>query len=148
MFVFKPAIWKGSTLYELPRPIVSLRIQDSWDFEEFKVPLAGGDFQEGRSLNGVDISIEGQSGMQAGQLKANEGQMFAELEALRTALDPSSPEETFEMFIYHDPSSATYRSFRSCSSVRFEYDLSSPHLFIYSTLIHASDPTVYSAAPS
>lgn len=148
MFVFKPAIWKGSTLYELPRPIVALRIQDSWDFEEFKVPLAGGDFQEGRSLNGVDISIEGQSGTQAGQLKSDEEQMFAELEALRAALDPSSPEETYELFLYHDPSTATYRSFRGCSSVRFEYDLSSPHLFTYSALVHAADPTIYSVAPS
>ena len=148
MFIFKPAIWKNSTLYELPRPVLALRIQDSWDFEEFKVPLAGGDFQEGRSLNGVDISIEGQCGSQAGQLKADEEQMFAELEALRSALDPSSPDEAFELFLYHDPSSATYRSFRGCSSARFEYDLSSPHLFTYSALVHAADPTIYATAPT
>ncbi len=148
MFVFKPAVWKNSTLYELPRPVVSLRIQDSWDFEEFKVPLLDGDFLEGRSLAGVDISINGQSGTQAGQLQVGEEQMFAELESLRSVLDASTPEETYELFIYHDASSATYRSFRECSSVRFEYDLSSPHLFTYSALVHASDPTIYTAAPT
>jgi hypothetical protein len=142
-FVFKPAIWKNSTLYELPRPVLGLRIQDAWDFDELKVPLADGDVIAGRSQQGVDISVEGQVGTQGGTLKASESSMFQELESLRSALSADDPEDTYDFFIYHDASTATYRHFKSCTTSRFEYDLSNKHLFSYSILIHAEDPVIY-----
>jgi len=148
MFTFKPAIWRNSTLYELPRPVVSVRLLDSFDFEQFKVPLAAGDAVEGRSQNGVDVSIEGQIGTQSGQLKADEATMFAAIEALRAHLAADTPEDTYELFLYHDTGSSTYRSLRGCSTVRFEYDISDPHLFTYSVVIHAQDPEIYTQAPS
>ena len=148
MFRFKPAVWDGGVLYELPRPVTAVRVQDSWDFVRFKVPLATGDALAGRSANGVDIAIEGEIGTQAGALKAGEESMFAAIETLRTALAADDPEATYELFLYHDVSTSTYRSFRSCTTVRFECDLSESKLFVYSALIHASDPTIYSSAPS
>jgi hypothetical protein len=148
MFTFKPAIWRNSTLYELPRPIVSVRLLDSFDFEQFKVPLAAGDAVEGRSQNGVDVSIEGQIGTQAGQLKTDEASMFTAIETLRANLAADSPEDSYELFLYHDPGSSTYRSLRGCSTVRFEYDLSDPHLFTYAVVVHATDPEIYTQAPS
>ena len=148
MFTFKPAIWRNATLYELPRPVVSVRLLDSFDFEQFKVPLAAGDTIEGRSHNGVDVSIEGQIGTQAGALKADEAAMFAAIEALRGNLAAETPEETYELFLYHDAGSATYRSLRGCTTVRFEYDLSDPRLFTYVVVIHAEDPEIYAEAPS
>lgn len=148
MLTFKPAIWRNGTLYELPRPVRSVRVQDSWDFAQFKVPLAAGDSIEGRSLNGVDLSIEGECGTQAGTLLSDEAAMFAELEALREALGVTTPEDAYELFLYHDAVAGTYRSFRECSTVRFEYDLSQPWLFTYSVLIHAANPQVYDEAPS
>jgi hypothetical protein len=147
MLTFKPAIWRDGTLYELPRPVRSLRLQDGWDFAQFKVPLAAGDTIEGRSQNGVDIAIEGECGTQAGALLPDETAMFAELEALRSALGVETPEEVYELFIFHDATSGTYRSFRDCSTVRFEYDLSEPWLFTYSILIHAANPQVFDEAP-
>ena len=47
MFRFKPAVFRGSTLYELPRPVTALRIQESWEFEQLKVLLVDGDFLAG-----------------------------------------------------------------------------------------------------
>ena len=147
MFTFKPAIWRNSTLYELPRPVTLLRLQDSWDITRFKVPLAAGDIVAGTSRNGLDVAIEGQLAAQAGQPVAGEEQMFLELETLRTQLDVTDP-DTFELFLYHDSPSGTYRSLRGCTTLRFDYDLSSPRLFTYSIAIHAADPTIYTAAPA
>jgi hypothetical protein len=147
MFRFKPAVWDGAVLYELPRPVTAVRIQDSWDFARFKVPLGAGDALAGRSPNGVDIAIEGEFGMQAGALKAGEESMFVAIEALRAALSADAPDATYELFLYHDVATSTYRSFRNCTTVRFECDLSESKLFVYSALIHASDPTIYTVAP-
>jgi hypothetical protein len=74
--------------------------------------------------------------------------MFAEVAALRSALAAESPESVYELFVYHDAASATYRSFRQCTTVRFECDLSAPQLFVYSAVIHASDPAIHTSAPS
>lgn len=147
MFTFKPAIWRNDTLYELPRPIVAVRVQDAWDFERFKVLLRDGDDVAGRSQNGVDVAIEGQIGTQAGALKTDEAAMFAALESLRAALGVSSPEEGYELFLYHDPASSTYRSFRGCTTVRFEYDVSDKALFTYGVVVHAGDPAIHGEAP-
>jgi len=147
MFRFKPAVWDGAALYELPRPVTAVRIQDSWDFARFKVPLGTGDSVAGRSAEGVDIAIEGELGTQAGALKTGEESMFLAIEALRAALSADAPDEAFELFLYHDAASSTYRSFRNCTTVRFECDLSEARLFVYSALIHASDPTIYTSAP-
>jgi hypothetical protein len=32
--------------------------------------------------------------------------------------------------------------------VRFEYDLSDPHLFTYAAVIHATDPEIYTSPPT
>ena len=148
MLTFKPSIWRDSTLTELPRPVDVVRVQDSWDFVQFKVPLAAGDAIEGRSLNGVDISIEGRVGRQAGVLAGDEDEMLSVLESLRAVLGVNAPEDEYELFLYHDAGAGTYRSFRGCTTVRFEYDVSAPQLFSYSAVIHASDPVMHTDAPS
>lgn len=146
-FTFKPAVYDGSTLYELPRPVLAVRIQDAWDFKEFKVPLAAGDVLTGHSRQGVDISIEGQVGSQAGNLKTTEQEMFQELETLRGMLNVDSSNGKFSLFLYYDAISAIYRKFKNCSTSRFEYDLSDKNLFTYSITIHADDPVIYTTAP-
>lgn len=142
-FTFRPAVCRDSVLYELPRPIVSLRVFDAWDCEQFKVPLLDGDATVGHSQLGVDIAIEGRVASQAGTLKTTEEAMFAELEALRGHLAVSSDNGKFLLFLYHDAASETYRHFKSCSALRFDYDLSDKNLFSYSILVHADDPVLY-----
>ena len=147
-FVWKPAIYKpGPGLYELPRPVVSLSWQDTWDFETLKVLLTDGDAVTGHSRGGVEIRLEGQIGEQAGTLKLTEQAMFATLETLRSRLDVASDGDKYEFFIYHDASSDTYRKFKSASTVRLECDLSNVYLFSYSLVIHADNPTLYTTAP-
>ena len=146
-FLFKPAIYQNSVLYELPRPVTQLRIQDSWDYLRFKVPLVDGDYQVGHSLQGVDISLKGQVGSQAGNLKLTEQEMFEAIEQLRSYLDISSDGEIYDLFLYHDSLSSTFRHLKKCSTVRFEYDLSDKNLFVYSAIIHAADPVIYTTAP-
>lgn len=146
-FTFKPAIYKNSSLYELPRPVPVVRVRDAWEASRFKVPLGDGDTLVGHSRQGVDISVEGQIGSQSGTLKTSEGEMLQESETLRGTLDVTSGLEKFEFFLYHDVASATYRKFKSCSTVQFEIDLSDQNLFTYSLVIHAEDPVLYTTAP-
>lgn len=142
-FAFRPAIYRDAALYELPRPIDVLRLSDGWDFDRFHVPLAEGDVTVGHSRRGLEIAIEGRIGTQAGALRGTEEEMFDEIAALRSTLGAGE----FELFLYYDTASGTYRKFRSCSTIRFESDLSDPHLFAYQALIHADDPAVYSTPP-
>lgn len=147
MFQFRPSIVRASSLYELPRPITSLRVQDAFDFSKWKVPLVAGDLLIGHTASGVDIAIEGQIASQAGQLQLTEAQMFQTLEGLRTAVQSTQPDDRYRLFLYLDSATATYRSFRNCATVRFEYDLSQKHLFTYSLVVHASNPTIETTAP-
>ena len=147
-FTFKPAVYRNATLYELPRPILSLRVQDAWDFAQWKIPLRDGDTLAGHSRAGVDIAVDGSVGTQAGSLKSTEQTMLEEIEALRAALDVDSANLPFDFFLFHDAATSTYRRFTDCSTVRFEFDLSSPQLFSYSLVIHAEDPTLYTTLPT
>lgn len=147
MFHFRPALWRDGTLYELPRPITSLRVQDAWDFARFKVPLQDGDWAVGHSSHGVDVAIEGRVGSHSGQLRLSEAEMFETLEQLRTELQSTSAGSTYELFLYHDVASGIYRSLRRCHTVRFEFDLTDPHLFTYSAVIHAGDAQIYTEPP-
>ncbi len=146
-FHFRPAIARGDELFDLPRPVPTLRVQESWHSEKFKVPLRDGDTLLGHSRNGVDITVQGQVGSQAGSLKLDEASMFATLEALRAALHVSADGGKFAFVLYHDDAAGTYRHYRQCSTTRFEYDLSNEHLFTYSAVIHAEDATLYDAPP-
>ena len=147
MFAFKPAVYRTSTLYELPRPILTLRLQEAWDFEQFKILLQDGDQLVGHSRQGVDIAIEGQIALQAGTLRLTEQQMFDELEALRAALHIGPDDAKYELFLYHDIATATYRKFKAVSTVRLETDLSDQKLFTWSALLHAENPALHTTAP-
>jgi hypothetical protein len=147
MLLFKPAIWREGELYELPRPVTTLRLLDAWDAERMKVPLRDGDLLAGHSRQGVDIAIEGQIASQAGTLRLTEEEMFLELDELRTRLNVAAGESPYEFFLYHDPATETFRSFRNCSTVRFEYDLSDARLFTYAITLHAADPVIHEEPP-
>lgn len=146
-FQFAPAVVRLGTIFRMPRPVVSLRVSEAWDFERFKVPLRDGDHCSGHSRQGVDIHLEGQIGSHDGALRLSEQEMFETLEELRAGLDVGSDDEKYELFLYLDEDSETYRKFKRCSSVRLDYDLSNPHLFTYSAVIHAEDPIIYDSAP-
>jgi len=143
MLQLLPQITHPTASVELPRPIIVLRLQDSWDYMKLKVPLKDGDALVGHSRTGVDIAIEGQIGTQSGHLKTSEADMFATLQSLRKALHVPSEEARYELTLYEDPNSGDKRYFRDCTTVKFDYDLSNPHLYTYAVTIHASDPTIY-----
>lgn len=147
MFLFRPSISRTNSLYELPGPILSLRIQDAFDFAKWKAPHVRGDFVAGHTPSGVDLAIEGQIGSHNGNLFITEEQMFGALEQLRVAVHSTSPDDRYRFFLYYDPGTQTYRSFTNCSTVRFEYDLSKKQLFTYTLVIHACDPTILQTAP-
>jgi hypothetical protein len=147
MFSFRPSIVRTTSQFELPQPVTSVRVQDSFDFAKLKAPHISGDLLVGHSSSGVDISIEGQIGSQAGNLRLTEEQMFLTLESLRQAVHSSDPDDRYRLFLYFDPATATYRSFRDCLTVRFEYDLSRKQLFTYSLVVHASRPAIETTAP-
>lgn len=146
MWTFRPAIWKGGVLTGLPRPVTGLRLQDSWDYERFKTPLADGDHLAGQSRNGVDILIEGQVGTVASVVKIDEPAMLSAITSLRNLLDVDDADGRYTLILYHDSSAGLYRVLRKCTTVRFESDLSDKRLFTYSVVIHASDPVLATTA--
>ncbi len=147
MITFRPAIYRGGVLYNLPRPITRLRIQESFDSQTFKVPLRDGELAGGQSRNGVDLLIEGQIGSQGEVLLLSEAQMLEELEALRNACHPGSPDELCELILYQDTGGSESRKYRDCSLVRLDTDLSNPWLFTYAITLRAHDPELKSDAP-
>ena len=144
---FNPAIYRDTLLYELPRPIDSLRVRDSWDFQTFKIPMADGNTIVGGSRKGVEIVVEGRIGSQAGTLKLTETDMYQEIKDLRNALDVPETTDTYSFFLYYDATVGLYRKFKSCLTIRFEFDLSDEKLYSYSAVIYAADPRVYTGGP-
>ena len=143
---FRPAIARPEDVFELPRPVPTLRVQESWHSEKFKVPLRDGDTLLGHSRNGVDITLQGQVGSLAGELTLDETAMFLALETLRTALHVSTDQPKYSFVLFQDEALGTCRHYRDCSTTRFEYDVSNERLFTYSAVIHAEDATLYDAA--
>lgn len=147
MFLFRPSIVRPTSVFELPRPVTSVRIQDSFDYSKLKAPRVTGDIIVGHTPSGVDIALEGQFGSHVGAPRLTEEQMFLTLESLRLAVHSANPEDRYRLFLYFDPEAATYRSFQDCVTVRFEYDLSKPRLFTYSLVVHASRPEIQQTGP-
>lgn len=148
---WKPAIYKGSTLYELPRPVPALTIKDGWDMREAKVPLSDRTFVNGVSKNGVTIvvggliAINGETGV---QLCAETDRLAAYVE-MRSALDVSDDTERFEFFVCHDAGTSYYKKFKSCVCKELTVDLGDESRtdWPYTLTILAEDPVLYSTAP-
>ena len=145
MIQLNPRIIRSQSVVELPRPIVVLRIQDSWDVVKLKVPLLDGDNVTGHSRTGVDITVEGQLGTHIGQKLVTEQDMLQALEALREALHVSDDEDRYQLSLFQNENLSTHRYFQKCSTLRFDYDFSNKHLYTYVATIHASDPNFYDA---
>jgi len=139
--VFRPAILKAGTFYPLPQPITKVQIQESWDFERYKVLLEDGDGTVGRSRNGVDVTFQGEVARAGDQLLLSEVEMLAALEELRSVFhaDGDAP---FSVYLYRDEADETSRYFQQCSVSRFVYDLTRPELYVYSLVLHADDPVM------
>jgi len=146
-FEYKPAIYKNAQLYELPKPILSLKLQDSWNQEQFRVPLATGDVLVGHAQNGLTISVKGELHHTTGTPKAAELALFDDLETLRAALSTSSPDERYELLLYHDDNAELYRRLVSCATLHFQFDFADQHRMVYGIEIHAEDPIIYTTAP-
>lgn len=142
-FQFKPAIQRSGEFYELPRPVSSLTMQETWDADRFKTLLVDGDTVTGSTRNGVDITLTGELASQGGALNLSEAEMFAALEELRTRLHVGGDAEKYRLYLYHDAASATYRYLDSCTTVRLETDLSKVAAFSYRVVIHAENPQIY-----
>jgi len=148
MLEFYPAIYRSDGLFELPRPVRVMRFQDGWDFEQLKVPLRDGDRLVGHSTQGVEITLEGEIGSRSGDLKLTEEEMLNDIFSLRERLDVNSDSEKYSFIFYRDVSAGTYRRFKSCSTVQFDYDMSSPVIHTYSLRIHAEDSRLYQSDPA
>ncbi|MCG6154902.1 hypothetical protein [Rubinisphaera margarita] len=139
--VFRPAILKAGTFHALPQPITKVQIQESWDFERYKVLLEDGDGTVGRSRNGVDITLHGEVARVGDQLLLSEVEMLAALEDLR-AVFHADGDASFSVYLYRDEGDESSRYFQECSVTRFVYDLTRPELYVYSLVLHADDPVL------
>lgn len=147
---WKPAVYKDSTLTELPRPVLQLAVNDSWDMRESKVPLDDGISITGVSRNGVVIAVSGELAAQPeGTELGGELAMFDAWKSLRDVLNIDDDTEKFEFFIYHDATAGVYRKFKNCfcRSMGFDNGDNSRVPFPYSLEIVSEDPTVYTTAP-
>ena len=144
MLAFQPAISRPGSLVEFPRPILSLRVLDAWDFKKFKVPLSDGDQVKGHSRDGATIQIEGQIGSHSGSLKLTEVEMLSTLETIRQQLDVNATVGELSLVLFADQPNNQFRYFQNCTTSRFEFDLSNHHLYAYSATLHAADPVLHS----
>lgn len=142
-FQFKPAVERSGTLYELPRPVSVLKLQESWDGERFKTLLVDGDTVVGSTRNGVEITLSGEIASQGDALTLTEADMFAAIEELRSQVHVGADDQKYRFYLYHDSGTSTYRFFESCTTVRLETDLSDLAAFRYQLTIHAEDPVIY-----
>lgn len=142
MLIFRPAVLRGSTRLDLPRPVLVCRLHDSWDYLKLKVPLRAGEQVSGPSQDGVRISLEGQIGSQAGALKLREEEMLEALLALRGVLHVEGS-DFYVLSLYEEEGGSRARYFRQCVTDRFDVDLSNQRLYSYAISIRATDPVLY-----
>ncbi|ADG69373.1 hypothetical protein Plim_3560 [Planctopirus limnophila DSM 3776] len=142
---FHPAIARSTAWFSLPRPIVSLRVQDVWDSERFKSPLIDGQRTVGHSQGGSTIVIQGQVAAQAGEVRFTEAEMLATLLSLREALHVGESQPKFDFVLFFDPVTHERQYFQECSTTRLEWDLSEASLYTYSLTIQADDPQIHTA---
>lgn len=151
-WVFKPSVWQtgdGSTVTELPKPIVDFSIADGWDMRKSKVPLADGESYDGHSQNGAIISVQGSLGLDASGTYIGEQAMFQRYIVIRDKIDISAEGDKYEFFIFHDTVEPLYRKFKDCSTRSFEAFLGDDDhtLFEYNLIVIAEDPVIYTTAP-
>ncbi|WP_437186945.1 hypothetical protein SH668x_000316 [Planctomicrobium sp. SH668] len=112
---------------------------------KLKVPRQDGDHLAGASRDGVNISLEGQIGSHAGELKVAESSMLECVDLLREALR-STDERGFFLGMFRDEE-GIYRYFQRCFTNSFDVDFSNPRIYSYSVVIHAGDPVLYEGIP-
>lgn len=146
--VWKPAIYKSSTLTELPRPVHVLDILDQWDYQKSKVPKQDGETAAGHSRNARRIEVQGELGKHAGTPTISEADQLAAMALLDTAVDCSG-EDRYEFFFYHDTGSTTYRKFKSCYTDSMKWSLGDENRspMSYTLTIIATDPALYPTGP-
>ena len=142
MFTFHPFICRDGVLTELPRPILTCRLHDTWDFQKYKVPMLDGEIVTGCSQDGVEIRIEGQIGTLSGTPQLSEQAMFAAVESLRSAAQPLPNSDCFLLALFQTDN-GNHRYFRNCTAHRLDIDFSDKHIFSYSLAIHAADPVIH-----
>ena len=135
MWTFRPTVLLPTQTFELPRPVTTLKVVDSWEAARFKVPARPGEVTRGQSPGGVTIAVRGQIGTHAGVVQSGEPAMFEVIDALRTALHGLGPDESFGLAVFRD--GAAVRGFAECSVLKVEYDLSDAVLFGYSMTVRA-----------
>lgn len=149
-FVWRPSIYKNSTWTILPRPIVKFSFPTTWKFDKQEVPLKDGCITYGHAIASDQIVIQGFIGHQDGTTKISEEEMFTVLESLRTTLNVGSRSDLYELFIYYDVGSATYRKLKNVYTVSFDVDLGDSDRIIwpYAIVMEAEDRTIYSTGPN
>ena len=135
MWTFAPAVVLPQETIELPRPVTTLKLLDSWDAARFRIPGRAGEVTRGSAPGGVTIAIRGRIGSQAGTLAADESAMLDVLHRIREALHDLGPDDSFGLAIYRDGESL--RGFTDCTPLKVEADLSDAALFGYSLVVRA-----------
>lgn len=146
--VWKPAIYKSSTLTLLPRPVHTLDIMDKWEFEESKVPKRDGCRMAGHSRGPRRIEVTGELGSHNGTPTISEDDQLAAMALLDAAIDIDG-ETRFEFFIYHDTVGPSYRKYKNCAPDAMKWSLGDENRspMAYTLSIIAEDPALYPTAP-
>lgn len=146
---WKPAIYKNSTLVQLPRPVRELQYGIAWDFRQSKIPLLDGQSSVGHSKNGRTVSISGEFAIQAGTPKLTEEDMFNLMTTFEALLDVSQASDKYEFFSHHDATLGTYRKLKNCFPTRLTTSFGDGDriAFTYAAEIMSEDSTIYTTAP-
>ena len=172
VFVWKPSLFIGDTLYMLPRPIDSFQLPFKWKSDSHDVPLKPGGITYGHTPDKLTVQIVGKSGMQefedeayatgsppytplpdvppvAGGVYCNEQEMFDRLAGLFEVFKEITDLEPAELFIYHDTDSETYRKLKEVLVESFTWEIGDGNRnpFLYNLQLTVRDPTIYDTGP-
>lgn len=145
---WKPALYDGTNLFLLPRPVTVCRIRQTFDFGRYKVPLENREHAAGRSANGLEIHLEGQALKSGSAVQQDEKAMFNRLADIQHRITPDDGDVNFQLFLYHDTAENEYRSVKACQAERFEFEISDHFAFRYVLDVFAADPNLYVTAPA
>lgn len=153
-FVWKPALWVGSTLTRLPEPILTYTIPWVWNFKIHEVPLKDGATISKTWQAPVRINIEGQFALYDGSdiasdEEVHDGDIWLAVERFRAVLNSITADAPAEFFLFHDTASGTYRKFLGVHPAVFQVDPGEQgsQMWPYSLSLIATDPTIYTTAP-
>jgi hypothetical protein len=144
---YRPALYNGTTVFELPQPIYQCKIIDTVKAEQHTVPFKPGGRSYAPTFGSVKITITGGIGVHEGAQTVGDEEQLAVYEELREYLRALTDTGATEFFPFY--SSGSYRKFKNVFVESLDIDVGdqSHQEWPWELQLRADDPVIYDSAP-